>query len=175
MSARRKSNAIGPDGWRDIRNLKAKNSDTLLLSMAYGAMVFGASLGAQWLVYHYFLEIEGSLRWVASTIAGFSTGLLIWKINRIRQKDRAAERARMQIIADVNHHLRNCLQILVYENDARPQLSDTSLAAISRIDWTLKNVLSTLIETNVNTQEANTSPIGGKLSLRHRKEKLSTT
>lgn len=59
----------------------------------------------------------------------------------MRQKEHAAQAARAQAIGEVNHHIRNCLQILVCENFARPQLSDDSVYAIKRIDWTLKNVL----------------------------------
>jgi hypothetical protein len=58
-----------------------------------------------------------------------STGLFVWRIARMRQKEHAA-----QAIGEVNHHIRNCLQILVCENFARPQLSDDSVYAIKRID-----------------------------------------
>ena len=146
----KRMNSFGARAWASIKkdSLPSRWGNIFLLSVAYGATIFAVSVGAQWLLYHQFLANEGGIRWISPTIAACTTGLLIWRINRIRERERAAERSRIRALGDVNHHIRNCLQILVCENFARPQLSHESVAAIKRIDWTLKNVLPDLIETN---------------------------
>ncbi len=56
----------------------------------------------------------------------------------------AADRARMRMIAEMNHHVRNAMTAIslsVYaQND--PQLEKTTREAIQRIDWALREVLA---------------------------------
>jgi ABC-type Fe3+ transport system permease subunit len=56
----------------------------------------------------------------------------------------AADRARMRMIAEMNHHVRNAMTAIslsVYaKND--PQLEKTTREAIQRIDWALREILA---------------------------------
>jgi ABC-type multidrug transport system fused ATPase/permease subunit len=73
---------------------------------------------------------------IAAAVTGF--GLLHY------QTHIQADRARMQMIGEMNHHVRNALTAIslsVYaKND--PQLEKTTRDAIQRIDWALREVLS---------------------------------
>jgi hypothetical protein len=72
-------------------------------------------------------------------VTAFVTGLGL----RHYQTHMHADRARMRMIAEMNHHVRNALTAIslsVYaKND--PQLEQTTREAIQRIDWALREVL----------------------------------
>lgn len=72
-------------------------------------------------------------------VTAFVTGLGL----RHYQTHMRADRARMRMVAEMNHHVRNALTAIslsVYaKND--PQLEQTTREAIQRIDWALREVL----------------------------------
>ncbi len=56
---------------------------------------------------------------------------------------RRADAERLQVAADVNHHVRNALTTVLYSVHVRqdPELVDVTEQAVSRIDWTLREIL----------------------------------
>jgi hypothetical protein len=118
--------------------------EALLIAAGNAAIVFFISAVAQWFIYEYLLKASGQMRWLSPSVAAVVTAVLSWKLKRSQERDRCLELQRLRVIAEVNHHIRNSLQILVYDRSVGRQVSDASVDAINRIDWTLKQVLPRL-------------------------------
>jgi hypothetical protein len=105
-------------------------------------MVFLLAIGAQWLVYEYLLREAGGMRLVSPSIAAIVTGLLAFRIQAIeRERTRATLRA-LQTIADMNHYIRNALQVISYASYTPAAEPDKHIReAVERIEWTLREVL----------------------------------
>jgi hypothetical protein len=60
---------------------------------------------------------------------------------QVRQKENAA---RLRVVAEVNHHVRNALSAILLSVHIRrdPELLNITESAVSRIDWVLTEVLS---------------------------------
>jgi hypothetical protein len=52
---------------------------------------------------------------------------------------------RLQRIADINHHIRNALQVIIYHAHSEPERREKGIAAVdaavTRIEWVLREVL----------------------------------
>jgi hypothetical protein len=61
--------------------------------------------------------------------------------HQVRQKENAA---RLQVVAEVNHHVRNALSAILLSVHVRrdPELLSITESAVARIDWVLSEVLS---------------------------------
>jgi hypothetical protein len=68
---------------------------------------------------------------------------LFLQFTRNAQSRRRALQARLEIIADMNHHIRNALQILSYGTATHGSKMETEMMqqAIRRIEWALHEVL----------------------------------
>ena len=134
-------------GARELKSDNTQSSTTrepLLVAAGNAAIVFFISTAAQWFIYEYLLNSNGQMRWLAPSVAAGVTAVLSWKLKRAQERDRCLELQRLRVIAEVNHHIRNSLQILVYDRSVGRQVSEASVDAINRIDWTLKQVLPRL-------------------------------
>ncbi len=73
-------------------------------------------------------------------MAGLSVGLLVFLYERRRQRD--SER-KLRVIREMNHHVRNALQVLSYstwrqeDENLRSMMRDS----VTHIDWALREVL----------------------------------
>jgi hypothetical protein len=150
-----------PHGWQQQRrngkdksikhNPGRSNSEirdscrALVAGLTYGAVVFVISIAAQAVIYNMVLGSGGQLRWIGSTVAALCTAILVFRLKRIQEAEDDRARQRLQLVAEVNHHIRNSLQVLVYERTiGHPEGSKAALEAIDRIDWTLKQIAPVL-------------------------------
>jgi signal transduction histidine kinase len=115
---------------------------------AVGAVLAGALLGlAIFLVQIAIDRTVGHTRqmlWYSDMFMGLLTALVTGLGLLHYRTHMAADRARMRMIAEMNHHVRNAMTAIslsVYaQND--PQLEKTTREAIQRIDWALREVLA---------------------------------
>jgi signal transduction histidine kinase len=82
-------------------------------------------------------------RWLAEGIAALAVSALVaWLLNVMRRHQRMTL-ARMQVIAEINHHIRNALMAI--SASAEMACDQKTLRVISdgidQIDWALRNVL----------------------------------
>ncbi|MGA7929192.1 MAG: hypothetical protein WCA20_24735 [Candidatus Sulfotelmatobacter sp.] len=82
-------------------------------------------------------------RLLAEGLSAFIMGCLIAKLANINRRQRRLTIARMQVIAEMNHHIRNALtsislSVYVTENQ---QLIRVISKGVERIDWALREVL----------------------------------
>lgn len=98
-------------------------------------------------IFDWLLMLQGVPRLGLLLISNFLTGIVAGILNvqtRLREieKERLT-RQRLTKIAEMNHHIRNALQVVVFcaPKAENPAVADTMKGAIRRIEWTLREVL----------------------------------
>jgi len=113
----------------------------LLVSLGVGLMSFLATE-----VMHYLLVPDLGRRWerwlaegVSALVVAFLTGRLL----RSAHQQREATLLRMQVISEMNHHVRNALAaiILTAESGQNQQSLQVIAESVGRIEWALREVL----------------------------------
>jgi hypothetical protein len=117
-----------------------------LLAVAIASVAF--TLG---MLQDVFLVTEGFSRWsliiLSNMLTGSIAGLLFYQYARNERNRRELVRQRMQTIVELNHHIRNALQVIKFWgaqhqncslDDAQVQLMKDS---VDRIEWALREVL----------------------------------
>jgi hypothetical protein len=93
-------------------------------------------------VYERILNDPGDMRIIGSLLAAVVTAFAVARFQSIAREHREAELRRARIIADMNHHIRNALQVLVYDAAAHTTEEANRIRdAVNRIDWALREVL----------------------------------
>ena len=75
-------------------------------------------------------------------LTGIVAGLLFYSLTNYERLRRNLIRARLRTIAEMNHHIRNSLQVITYANAARNEASVQMIrTSVERIEWALREVL----------------------------------
>jgi signal transduction histidine kinase len=79
----------------------------------------------------------------ADALASVIIGLLAYRVFRNLVERRRALYERLQLIAELNHHIRNALQVIVYfaQNAKDRESAERLRDSIERIQWALREVL----------------------------------
>jgi hypothetical protein len=98
-----------------------------------------------------FLVLQGvphiAMLLVTNTVTGIVAGALFHQMARHDRAQREMVRARMTTIADMNHHIRNALQVIktLGAGPLPASLGDEQLqlinASVERVEWALREVL----------------------------------
>jgi signal transduction histidine kinase len=82
-------------------------------------------------------------RLLAEGLSAFVVSCLVAKLVYINRKQHGLTMARMQVIAEMNHHIRNALTPISLSLDAtdHQQLNGVISEAVDRIDWALREIL----------------------------------
>jgi hypothetical protein len=120
-----------------------------LVSLGSGALVFGVTVLAHWLVYAVMLH-ERSVHMVGAVVAGGVTTLLIERLLFTQREARIAELERFRIIAEMNHHIRNALQTISYQRYVSASDAEAKRVkeAVDRIEWALEEILPNMQSTD---------------------------
>lgn len=123
------------EGYRSLRVFL--NLHNLLLALLAGAVIGGCGFLVDHLV-HQANRLRASDLYTCVIAIAFSYVLLALESGR-----RAALARRMEIAAEVNHHIRNALTGVVFTAAVRndPALEAVITDATERIDWVLNTVL----------------------------------
>ncbi len=100
-------------------------------------------------VFDRFLIKEGIPRvdvlLITNAIPGLVAGLLFYQFARNEKREQEFVRERMRTIAELNHHIRNALQVIKFCGSDQANLGAMQLQLIkesaNRIEWALKEVL----------------------------------
>jgi hypothetical protein len=111
----------------------------VLIALAIGVSTIGASLAVDWVAHGIARRVYASDLLVGLTAAMFSGAALFQVQARRRELLR-----RMQIVEDVNLHVRNALSVITLSAALREdaELNILIRDASDRIDWALSDVLS---------------------------------
>ena len=92
-------------------------------------------------------------------IIGIAATLLIWFLFSATRERRQRVLENMRVIAELNHEIRNALQVIVYSHhDADAEHSAVVMNSVQRIDRTLKELFPVIGE----RQDDRTLPIAGR-------------
>ncbi len=121
----------------------ARNSEHDLRLVAVGVLLLVGGLG---FLLDRTLVIEGASRTLALVVTNGLTGAiaaaLFYRYAAEQQRERAALQERLQVISDMNHHVRNALQVIAFYGETQHGESMQMIKdSIQRIEWTLREVL----------------------------------
>jgi len=115
----------------------------VLVSTAVALMVFVAGGALDWLVRRQILPPISLM--LAGAAVAVVIGASVLKILTDAHAHYTAVLDRLQLIADLNHHIRNALQVIAYLNVSAPGRSEEAIEqvreAVARIDSVLKDML----------------------------------
>jgi hypothetical protein len=107
-----------------------------------GIVVFTMAIVLQWLVYNFWLQHEG-LRYAGPIAGAIITMLLVQRIEANVRLQRIGEARRLEVIALMNHHIRNSLQAFVNIAGAS-DFAEHIMASVTRIESVLSDVATKL-------------------------------
>ena len=111
----------------------------VLIAIAIGVSTIGASLAVDWVAHGLARRVYAS-DLLVGLMAALSSGVALFRL----QARRRELLTRMQIVEDVNHHVRNALTAITLSAALREDTELNTLIrdASDRIDWVLSDVLS---------------------------------
>ncbi len=80
---------------------------------------------------------------VSDFVAGLVAGVLVFRLLQYERERRRQLRQRLELIAEMNHHVRNALQVIslsAYSYADQQQLAAVK-DSVNRIQWALKEIL----------------------------------
>ena len=117
---------------------------------------FGKSLAGLAVVFpcSYLLEItlhrdgvpNRILLLASSLLVGLVAGAFVYFLALRERQRRAYVECRLRVIADMNHHIRNALQVITFYNRTGAKQQVGIVEAVERIQWALREVLPQLPE-----------------------------
>jgi hypothetical protein len=102
----------------------------------------------------------------ANLPTGAVAGALLWAWAEHERKQKMVIRQRMQVVADMNHHIRNALEVITYAAVQRDGDAPLTMIqdSVNRIDWVLREVLPQLSEYKGNNHSGITIVTGQRTS-----------
>jgi uncharacterized membrane protein len=86
--------------------------------------------------------INAEISYVDDVLMGLLVAVLVIALEAQHELEIRAERQRTQALGELNHHIRNALQTIVYVNACTTQTEDTHRVAqaAQRIEWALREM-----------------------------------
>ncbi len=80
---------------------------------------------------------------LSNGLTGIAAGLFYFQITRVERERRIATQERLRTIAEMNHHIRNALQVIAYASTATDKTQSVEFISqsVERIEWALREVL----------------------------------
>ena len=117
-----------------------------LLTMVIAIVVFAINL-----LQDVFLSAEGFSKWgtviLSDVITGAIAGALFYQFAKNEKNRREVIRERMRTVAELNHHIRNALQVIKFWGAQHQNCSLDEMQirlmkdSVERIEWALREVL----------------------------------
>ncbi len=115
----------------------------IALAVAAALIVFTANAGLDWFLVH---ESRIAAIGVSDVLSAAIAGGLIFRLLQYERERRRVIRQRLETIADMNHHIRNALQVIsgtAYSAADQEQLIAIR-ESVGRIQWALREILPKL-------------------------------
>jgi hypothetical protein len=115
----------------------------LAVSIAWGLAVAVGSVGLDHLLLDYTRLLPNAAIFLSDLLLGIVAGALLYHVIVVSVAERRSVAERLDSIAEMNHHIRNALQIIKF--NAQPGADERRMAemqeAMDRIHWTLVEIL----------------------------------
>ena len=91
----------------------------------------------------------------SNALTGIVAGFLFYSLTNIERLRRNVMRERLRTIAEMNHHIRNSLQVITYASATRQDAESVELirTSVERIEWALREVLPGHVESPATPAE----------------------
>ena len=122
--------------------LRASRLQLTGAAICFAVLVFLSDVGLDFLMF-YFDSTRRELMLISDFITALLAGLLMAWVLLIQRTRQLEMQERMQVISDMNHHVRNALQVISYwgvHETSREQLGYIR-ESVERIEWALSDVL----------------------------------
>ena len=83
---------------------------------------------------------------LSSFLVGLVAAVLVYLLSVRERQRRAYVDCRLRVIAEMNHHIRNALQVITFYNRKGEKHEVGVIEAVERIQWALREVLPQLPE-----------------------------
>jgi ABC-type multidrug transport system fused ATPase/permease subunit len=96
------------------------------------------------------LRYEGvpgrDLLFLSDFLVGLVAAILVFVMSEFENRKRKAVAERLKVIAEMNHHIRNALQVIAYQSSFREDKKEIGSIddAVNRISWALRELLPQL-------------------------------
>jgi signal transduction histidine kinase len=125
-----------------LRSYPFSNWKLAVLAALAALLVFFIAAGLDWLVLHENESIKIAIS-VSDSLAALIAGVLVFRLLQFERDRRRRLRQRLEIIAEMNHHVRNALQVIslsAYSSADQEQLAAIK-ESVNRIQWALREIL----------------------------------
>jgi hypothetical protein len=114
----------------------------VLLAIFSGLLIFIVSVGADVILLRGHEPARVRVG-ISDAISAIVISLLSYKVFRLQQQRREYVRHRVEVIADMNHHVRNALQVisLTTHGSSSTEEIGTIRESVNRIQWALRELL----------------------------------
>ncbi|MBZ5630309.1 MAG: hypothetical protein LAO06_15725 [Acidobacteriia bacterium] len=115
------------------------------LAVAAAVVVFLLSAGLYWFILREHETRRVAIE-VSDCLAAVIAGILVFRLLQYERDRRRQLRQRLEVISEMNHHVRNALQVIslsAYSYADQQQLA-TVKESVERIQWALKEILPKL-------------------------------
>ena len=141
------SHAVPESSTAVSRNGKVQTSvwsngkGALLLSGVAALLIFIVSLGADLVLLRDHEPARMTIE-VSDAISSLVIGALSYRVFRLQQQRRDYVRQKLEVIADMNHHVRNALQVISLSTHGSDQEQIATVReSVNRIQWALRELL----------------------------------
>ena len=113
----------------------------ILLAVLSTILVFAVSSAADLFMFKEHEPARLTIE-ISDAISSIAIGFLWFQLMRMQQQRRELLRRRIEMIADMNHHVRNALQVISLSTHGRDQQEIANIReSMNRIQWALREVL----------------------------------
>ncbi len=116
--------------------------NALLVAGGFAVVMFLCSLGLDWLL---LVHHEGAVTtmMVSDALAGLIAGVLVLRLFQYERERRARIEVRLHTIGEMNHHIRNALEVISFSVHSAKDKSELAgiNEALDRIQWALREIL----------------------------------
>lgn len=132
---------------RLLKSMSQGSSDESLVGFIAAVVVVGIAVAVAAMAFDRILLHEGVPRWdlmaISNGLTGIVAGALFWKARSLERARREFVRERLHTISEMNHHIRNALQVISFYSNREQDAKTLEMLrkAVNRIEWALKEVL----------------------------------
>jgi uncharacterized membrane protein YbhN (UPF0104 family) len=117
------------------------SSGSILLTFLCVVLVFIISAGADILLIRQHEPARLTIE-LSDGVSSLVIGLLSYKLIRSYQDRRVRLRKRLEVISDMNHHVRNALQVIALTAHGKDKQEISAIQeSVNRIQWALRELL----------------------------------
>ncbi len=126
---------------KSSKSIQSTIGGAILLAGVAAALIFLVSLTADLILLHGHEPARLTIE-ISDAISAIVIGLLSYRIIRLQQQRREYVRQKVEVIADMNHHVRNALQVISLSTHGGDQEEIVAVReSVNRIQWALRELL----------------------------------